>query len=429
MPVSVMEDETRVSENTIPIPSSGSEEVRPSYWLDACEDLSCDLIGDLVDFDVSSVAPNSNGNQDAGNCNQEEDGLVNDFFGGLDHILDSIKNGAGLPSIPDFNDSADGTSAFGNGTRSYNSGEGCFQNGVSGISKTVVPVESSTAPLNGTHLNNIQNEGRNSEYNGEAGRGNKSVNGNGEQKPHLPPERIENGVQKYENFHPNEVARDKDVGGDERCSKRARFGSCKNDKYCSGRGQYHPRERERDRERFSSRKRPRDLDDIDRRDRDHVRRKEHYNNNRRDGREREWRDREPKGYWERDKSGSNELVFRFGSYESDRHRVGKVANDKNQECNGKAEDKPEEPKEKIPEEQARKYQLDVLEQAKNRNTIAFLETGAGKTLIAVLLIKSLCNDLQKQNKKLLAVFLVPKVPLVYQVTLTWLRRAVFCLTT
>ncbi|KAF3439772.1 hypothetical protein FNV43_RR18050 [Rhamnella rubrinervis] len=379
-----MEDEARVSENTIPIRSSGSEEVRPSYWLDACEDISCDIIGDLVDFDVSAVAPNSNGNQDAGNCNPEEDGLVNDFFGGLDRILDSIKNGAGLPSIPDFNDNADGTSAFGNGTRSCNYGEGCFQNGVSGISRTVVLVDSSTAPLNGTHLNNLQNGGRSYEYKGEAGRGNKTVNRNGEQKPHHPPERIENGVQKYENFHPNEVARDKDVGGDERCSKRARFGSCKNDKYCSGRGQYHPRERERDRERCSIRKRPRDLDDIDRRDRDYIRRKENYSNNRRDGRDRDWRDREPKGYWERDKSGSNEMVFRFGSYENDRHREGKMANDKNQECNGKAEDKPEEPKEKIPEEQARSINW------------------------------TLCNALQKQNKKLLAVFLVPKVPLVYQ---------------
>lgn len=64
---------------------------------------------------------------------------------------------------------------------------------------------------------------------------------------------------------------------------------------------------------------------------------------------------------------------------------------------------------------AHKYQLDVLEQAKNKNTISFLETGAGKTLIVVLLIKSVCNDLHSQGKKTLAVFLVQKVPLVYQV--------------
>jgi endoribonuclease Dicer len=69
----------------------------------------------------------------------------------------------------------------------------------------------------------------------------------------------------------------------------------------------------------------------------------------------------------------------------------------------------------VTEEQARQYQLEVLEQAKSRNTIAFLETGAGKTLIAVLLIKSICDKMLKENKKMLAVFLVPKVPLVYQV--------------
>uniref|UniRef100_A0A251U2G4 Putative ribonuclease III, P-loop containing nucleoside triphosphate hydrolase n=1 Tax=Helianthus annuus TaxID=4232 RepID=A0A251U2G4_HELAN len=38
----------------------------------------------------------------------------------------------------------------------------------------------------------------------------------------------------------------------------------------------------------------------------------------------------------------------------------------------------------------------------------------GKTLIAVLLIKSVYADLHKQGMKMLAVFLVPKVPLVYQ---------------
>ncbi|KAH7519383.1 hypothetical protein FEM48_Zijuj08G0030400 [Ziziphus jujuba var. spinosa] len=412
-----MADEARVSNNPIPICSSGTEEVRPSYWLDACEDISCDLIGGLVDFGDTSIAPDSTANREAENCNQEEDGLVNDFFGGLDHILDSIKNGAGLPSLQDFNSLADTItpSAFGNGTRSCSVGEACLQNGgASGISKAVVQVEGSIAAPNGTITN--QNGGRNSEFNGEAGRGIKLVNGNGEHKQHRRQHEVsENGLQKYENVNPNEVvARGRDVESDERCSMRARYGNCKNDKYCLGRGQYHPRERERERERCFSRKRPRDLDDIDRRDRDYVRRKEHYSNNRRDGRDRDWRDREPKGYWERDKSGSNEMVFRIGSYEGDRHREGKVANDKNQECNGKAENKPEEPKETIPEEQARKYQLDVLEQAKNKNTIAFLETGAGKTLIAVLLIRSLFNDLQKQNKKLLAVFLVPKVPLVYQ---------------
>lgn len=110
------------------------------------------------------------------------------------------------------------------------------------------------------------------------------------------------------------------------------------------------------------------------------------------------------------------MIFHLGSWEAERNREGKMGAEKNQECNGSVtERRLEEPKEKLPEEQARQYQLDVLEQAKKRNTIAFLETGAGKTLIAVLLIRSVFNDLQGQNKKLLAVFLVPKVPLVYQV--------------
>lgn len=68
----------------------------------------------------------------------------------------------------------------------------------------------------------------------------------------------------------------------------------------------------------------------------------------------------------------------------------------------------------VTEEQVRQYQLVVLEQAKSRNTIAFLETGAGKTLIAVLLIKGISEKMLKENKKMLAIFLVPKVPLVYQ---------------
>ena len=404
-----MEDEARVSGSSTSVRSS--EEVRPSYWLDACEDISCDLIGDLVDFGDASVLGDRHGNS----CNQDEDGLVNDFFGGIDHILDSIKNGDGLPPIPDFtsNGNANGngisddvSAVVSNGTRSCAVKESLLQNGASSpVSKTAakvkVEVEVEVSPSDGSYRKNLQNGNGSSECNGEFGQENKVVNGNGEQREIPFREDNDNGVRKNEK---------RDLECEERCGKRARVGgNYRHERYGSGRGQFHLRER------CSSRKRNRDYDEIDRRDRDYIRRKENYSNGRRDCRERDLRDREAKGYWERDKSGSNELVFRYGAYEADRNRVVKVANEKNQESNGKEENKAEETKEKIPEEQARQYQLDVLEQAKKKNTIAFLETGAGKTLIAVLLIKSLSNDLQKQNKKMLAVFLVPKVPLVYQV--------------
>ncbi|XP_065860011.1 endoribonuclease Dicer homolog 1 isoform X2 [Euphorbia lathyris] len=216
---------------------------------------------------------------------------------------------------------------------------------------------------------------------------------------------------KKENGNTNglEVPRERDFDEEERGPKRARIASCKNGRgYCSRR-QNEPRDRERN----SNKKRPRDWDDGDRRERDHLRRRDRYSGARRDGRDRD-RDRELRGYWERDRSGSNGMVFRSGTWEASHIKEEKEANGKNQESNGKAEKEPEEIKEKVPEEQARQYQLDVLEQAKKKNTIAFLETGAGKTLIAVLLIRSVFNDLKIQGRKLLAVFLVPKVPLVYQ---------------
>ncbi|EPS68154.1 hypothetical protein M569_06619, partial [Genlisea aurea] len=130
-----------------------------------------------------------------------------------------------------------------------------------------------------------------------------------------------------------------------------------------------------------------------------------------------WKERdctETTGYWEREKE-SNELIFRLGSWECYRNKEEKAKSDKIKEAAVGSEDKKlDNPAEELPEEQARQYQLDVLEQAKKRNTIAFLETGAGKTLIAVLLMRSVNTELQKHNKKMLAVFLVPKVPLVYQ---------------
>nr|CAB3497246.1 unnamed protein product [Digitaria exilis] len=126
--------------------------------------------------------------------------------------------------------------------------------------------------------------------------------------------------------------------------------------------------------------------------------------------------REARGFWERDRGGK--MVFRHGMWEAEADRQGKRARTQDgspAETKVEVEQTAASQKEKpVTEEQARQYQLEVLEQAKRRNTIAFLETGAGKTLIAVLLIKSICDKMLKENKKMLAIFLVPKVPLVYQ---------------
>lgn len=187
------------------------------------------------------------------------------------------------------------------------------------------------------------------------------------------------------------------VNGDWRYGKRARFG-----------------ERGRFRDPLC-RRRPHDWEDGDRRRRegDWSRKRERDGSERRDGRDRDWRERESRGYWERDKSGK--VVFRVGSWEAEPNREAKKAREDGfEEAKRSPEKRQEEKKEKPAEELARQYQLDVLEQAKKKNTIAFLETGAGKTLIAVLLIKSVCSEMLKENKKMLAIFLVPKVPLVYQ---------------
>ncbi|OAE22766.1 hypothetical protein AXG93_2035s1500 [Marchantia polymorpha subsp. ruderalis] len=117
--------------------------------------------------------------------------------------------------------------------------------------------------------------------------------------------------------------------------------------------------------------------------------------------------------YERD--GGGRIVYRSRLREADRERerarLRERAEENNAQRNGKV---PPPQKERAGEERARKYQLEVLEQAKVKNTIAFLETGAGKTLIAVLLMQSKYELMRKERKKMLAVFLVPKVPLVYQ---------------
>ncbi|XP_019186542.1 PREDICTED: endoribonuclease Dicer homolog 2-like [Ipomoea nil] len=62
---------------------------------------------------------------------------------------------------------------------------------------------------------------------------------------------------------------------------------------------------------------------------------------------------------------------------------------------------------------ARSYQLEALEMAIRQNTIVFLETGSGKTLIAVMLLRSFAHLIRKPSPYI-AVFLVPTVILVPQ---------------
>jgi len=60
------------------------------------------------------------------------------------------------------------------------------------------------------------------------------------------------------------------------------------------------------------------------------------------------------------------------------------------------------------------YQLEALELAIKQNTIVFLDTGSGKTLIAIMLLRSYAYLLRKPSP-FIAVFLVPQVVLVSQV--------------
>ncbi|KAJ8753073.1 hypothetical protein K2173_011841 [Erythroxylum novogranatense] len=62
---------------------------------------------------------------------------------------------------------------------------------------------------------------------------------------------------------------------------------------------------------------------------------------------------------------------------------------------------------------ARSYQLEALEMALKQNTIVFLETGSGKTLIAIMLLRNYAYLLRKPSP-FIAVFLVPKVVLISQ---------------
>ncbi|GJN24154.1 hypothetical protein PR202_gb11876 [Eleusine coracana subsp. coracana] len=72
-----------------------------------------------------------------------------------------------------------------------------------------------------------------------------------------------------------------------------------------------------------------------------------------------------------------------------------------------------------PQTLARWYQLEALERAVRGNTLAFLETGAGKTLIAVLLLRAYAHRIRRgpgPGPRSFAVFLVPTVVLVGQQT-------------
>ncbi|KAL3623963.1 endoribonuclease Dicer [Castilleja foliolosa] len=70
--------------------------------------------------------------------------------------------------------------------------------------------------------------------------------------------------------------------------------------------------------------------------------------------------------------------------------------------------------EKDPRKIARKYQTDLCKKALDENVVVYLETGCGKTHIAVLLIYEMRHLIKKPQKNL-CIFLAPTVALVQQV--------------
>lgn len=341
-----------------------------SYWLDACEDMD---VSNFMDFSCGAVVgvAEVDGNSSRLDGGDGEDDVS--FFGDIDRILESIKNGNGTDT----------------GSGGDNNGGGFGEAGeILELTQLPLPQQEAVGICesdgNKMHCEGAESEKRNSE----------------ELRP-----RVENGVCKN-------GRRYGELEGAERSGKRSRLcdrGGNERNHSISRYGYGHDISRD-----WSGKKRcRRDWEESDRRDLDRSGRRDRDGCNWRDKRDRDWRERERRGYWERDRNGK--VVFHVGSWDVELNRETKRTKQENQETTAKSpEKKPEERKEKPPEEQARKYQLDVLEQAKKKNTIAFLETGAGKTLIAVLLIKSICEEMQKENKKILAIFLVPKVPLVYQ---------------
>ncbi|KAM7272342.1 hypothetical protein ACFE04_027005 [Oxalis oulophora] len=62
---------------------------------------------------------------------------------------------------------------------------------------------------------------------------------------------------------------------------------------------------------------------------------------------------------------------------------------------------------------ARSYQVEAFEQAIRKNTLVYLETGSGKTMISIMLLRSYSHLIRKPSP-FFAVFLVPQVVLVTQ---------------
>ncbi|KAL5989061.1 Dicer-like protein 1 [Asimina triloba] len=324
-----------------------------SYWLDACEDADVSGFVDFGGAAAAAVVPQVVvGRSDRVPAVDEDDP---GFFSDLDRFLNSIKDDESLLI---------GVGGGGSGGRE--AGE----------------IREERAP----QANGIRKHFKETESEDKSG---------GE-------ERGERGKQQHQNG---------DAISSERRNNRARLSDRSGDERS-----YLPRRHLHNGSReWSSRKRGRpDWEESERRGdyhRSNKRDRDGYD--KRDCRDRDWRERERRGYWERDRTGK--VVFCVGPWEAaEATRETKKARMESPERAKSPEKRMDEKREKPVEEQARKYQLDVLEQAKKKNTIAFLETGAGKTLIAVLLIKSICNEMQLEGKKMLAIFLVPKVPLVYQ---------------